>query len=167
MSSSKDFKTYASQVLAMIYEHNDHERIFELLKSKEPKFARVSADTFGMEYLAGRIALACRVWEAACVENGRKSEEDQKALLRRVMQTFESSKFLKLAETFSHYLLLPEIENQPVITVCENLFKRLSINPEAVKSTGPEASPAFQTIVAVSDSFRTSLENQIFEFIHS
>ena len=163
---TKDFKSYASQVLALIYEHNDHERIYDLLKVRDPKIATAGGEAFGMEYLAGRLALACRVWEAACVENGLTSEETQKALLRRIMQTFESDKFLKLAELFSEYLHAPEIEDQPSVSVAETLFKHLSANPTVNKSTGAAASPAFETLVAVSESFRASLENQFFEFIY-
>lgn len=166
MTSSKDYKVYASQVLALIYEHNDHERIFDLLKVRDPKIAQAGAETFGMEYLAGRLALACRVWETACVENGQTSEETQKALLRRIMQTFESDKFLKLAELFSEYLHAPEIETQPTIAVSQTLFSRLGAVTKVNKTSGPEASPAFETLVGVSESFRTSLENQFFEFVY-
>lgn len=166
MTCSKDYKTYASQVLALIYEHNDHERIYDLLKVREPKIAQAGAETFGMEYLAGRLALACRVWEMACIENGQTSEDTQKALLRRIMQTFESDKFLKLATLFSEYLHAPEIEEQPTVAVAETLFKRMDLNTTVTKSTGPEASVAFETLIAVSESFRTSLENQFFEFTH-
>lgn len=166
MTASKDYKTYAAQVLALIYEHNDHERIYDLLKVRDPKIAQAGGETFGMEYLAGRLALACRVWESACVENGQTSEDTQKALLRRIMQTFESEKFLKLAELFSEYLHAPEIETQPTISVAETLFRRLGASTQAQKSTGPEPSPAFETLVGVSESFRTSLENQFFEFVY-
>lgn len=166
MTASKDYKTYASQVLALIYEHNDHERIYELLKVRDPKIAEAGPETFGMEYLAGRLALACRVWESACLENKLTSEDIQKALMRRIMQTFESDKFLKLATLFSEYLHAPEIETQPTVSVAETLFKRVGAGTTVKKSAGPEASPAFETLVAVSESFRTSLENQFFEFIY-
>lgn len=166
MTAAKDYKTYASQVLAMIYEHNDHERIYDLLRVRDPKIAAAGPETFGMEYLAGRLALACRVWENACIENGQTSEDTQKALLRRIMQTFDSDKFLKLAQLFSEYLHAPEIETQPTVAVTETLFKRLGAATTANKSTGPEASPAFETLVGVSESFRTSLENQFFEFVY-
>ncbi len=167
MSNTKDLKSYAAQVLSMIYEHNDHERVQELLKNRDRKFMAISGDLFGMEYLSARLAMACRVWERCCDENKIKEEESRKALLKCVMQTFQSSKFLRIAEVFSQYLHAPHVEENPSLAVAEVFFKRLAANPVAQKVSGPAVADAFQMFMAVSESFRTSFENEFFEYIHT
>lgn len=163
---AKDFKNYASQVLAHIYEHNDFERIHTLLRQRDRKFEGVSPDVFGTEYLAGRLALACKLWERACDENRINSEETRKALLRRVMQGFESQKFLPLAAAFSEYFQEPAVEENPLLGTVEKLFNRLSINSRTNRSSGPAPAETFETMMAVSESFKTSFENDFFEFVH-
>ena len=162
----KDFKNYASQVLALIYEHSDYERVHDLLKHRDRKFAGINVDAFGNEYLAGRLALACTLWERCCVENRIPEEETQKALMRRVMQGFESPKFLKLASVFSEYLHDAGLEENPVLGVVEKLFHRLAANAKVRKVTGPAVADAFQMMIAISESFKNSFENEFFTFVH-
>ncbi len=165
----RDLKVYAAQVLSMIYEHNDHERVHELLKARDRKFLAISSDTFGLEYLAARLALACKVWERCCDENRVEDEESRKALLRAIMKTFESSRFLSIATVFSNYLHAPDVPEgeNPSLSVCETLFKRMAANPVARKISGAAVADAFQMLMAISESFRTSFENDFFEFLHA
>ncbi len=160
----KDFKQYASQVLAHIYEHNDYERIHELLKHRDRKFEGITADAFGLEYLAGRLALACKLWERSCDENRIEPEDDRKAFLRKVMSGFESPKYLSLATVFSEYLHDPAMETDPVLAVIEKIFRRLAVTPTVGKVSGPAVADTFQMLMAVSDSFKNSFENEFFEF---
>lgn len=161
---AKDFKNYASQVLAQIYEHNDYERIHDLLKHRDRKFEGITNEAFGTEYLAGRLALACRLWELCCIENRVESEENQKALMRTVMKGFDDPKYLNLATVFSEYLHDPAMDEDPVLAVVEKLFKRLAAKPTVAKVSGPAVADTFQMMMAVSDSFKNAFENDFFEF---
>ena len=165
--NAKDLNAYAAKALAAVYETQDYARMHKLLSDKEPRLKPISADIFGMEYLAARLALACRAWEENCGENGVKGEEDKKALLRHIMNSFQSPKFLNLATAFSNYLHCPRVEEMPAIAVSEHLFKRLGIPGTVRKISGEEVSDGFKSMVAESESFRSSFENDFFEFVNS
>lgn len=162
---AKDFKLYAGSQLKQIYQNADHKDVHSKLCGHEPNFALINENLFGLEYLAARLAVACRAWEAACDENGITDDESKKAFLRAVMDSFKSSKFLNIATAFSEYHLTINAETGPVVPIVEHFFTRLKIIVSPPSAEGGQViSDAFQMMFFLSESFRTDFENQFFEF---
>jgi hypothetical protein len=164
--SEKDYEAYAIRLLPGLYDSSDFGRVQQALKDMEYRFLKISGDDFGLEFLTMKLALACRSWDHACGENGVEDEADQKALLKVIMNSFQSPKFLKIAETFSDYLHTENAETQPWLSMPALFFKRLKMEALVKKDGKEDINPAFQLLVELADSFRSEFENDFFEFVN-
>ena len=165
--SEKDYEAYAIRLLPKFYETSDYPHVFRALREKDPTFRKVSDDTFGFEFLSLKLALACRIWDKACEENEVKDEAEKKALLRVIMNSFQSPKFVKIAEAFSDYLHSENADAKPWIALPAHFFKRLKVSGVDKKKWKEDISEAFQFLVGLSEGFKNSFENQFFEFANS
>lgn len=163
----RDLKAYAQKQLEFIYKNPDHKETQAKLCGHEPNFALINENIFGLEYLAARLAVACRAWEAACEENSITEESSRKAFLRAVMESFKSEKFLNVATAFSDYHLTVNAETGPVIPVIENFFKRLKVELAPGEGAGRKLTGAFEMMFYQSEGFRTDFENRFFEYLNS
>jgi hypothetical protein len=166
MEKNNKLDAYAAKILPGLFEVEDFSRIYQSLQEADARFKDVTPDTFGVEFLCLRLAMACKSWEKACGENGMKDEAVKKILLKRIMNSFQSPKFLKMATAFSGYLYSENAEAHPEIGLPEQLFKNLNMETRKQSSGKEEPADAFQLIVGVCSSMRNSFENEFFESIH-
>ena len=164
---TQKYEAYVAKKLASIYETNDFQNILGILKKADKQFSKIREDLFGMEYLASRLALACRVWEHCCEENGVQEEIYEKMLLRKIMNSFQSPKYVDLASSFSDYLYHDPGKPNPVISIADRFYQRLDLKSTVGEGKAQKVTESFQTLVALSDSFRTSFENDFFEFANA
>ena len=161
----KKLEDYAAEILPGLFEVEDFTRIYKSLQEHDPRFKDVTPDSFGMEFLCLRLALACKAWEKTCEENQIKDEAAKKILLKRVMNSFQSPKFLKMATTFSAYLYSKNAVEHPEIGLPEQLFKNLNMETCKKNSVKEEPGDAFQLLVGICSSLRNSFENEFFEVL--
>ena len=164
--NEKDYEAYAIRLLPGLYDNSEFPQIHKTLRNAEYRFMKIPEEDFGLEFLTFKLALACRSWERACDENRVEAESDQKALLKVIMNSFQSPKFLKIATAFSDYLHSENAETQPWIAMPTHFFKRLKIDPLEKKEGKDGISEGFQMLVEFADGFRSEFENAFFEFVH-
>ncbi len=163
-----NLNSYAAQALVDVYNLNDFEMIYKHLCGQSAAFSSVSAEAFSFEYLASRLAMASLSWIAACKENNITDDAEQKIFLKLIMNSFASPKFVNIASVFSEYLYSRDEDNKtPSIAVAHLLFKRLG--KESMERTGGVAkmNNGFQVLVEIFEGFRSSFENDFFEFINA
>ncbi len=167
---SEDLRRFAAGALVRIYETHDFENVRSHLAAQDPGFLTVTPDDFGRESLAGRLALCCLVWETCCFENHFDKDNTLRIFLKCAMDSFRSSKFLSLAETFGDYLhgRPSETDLSPAVKIAGHLFRRLKLEP--VQKKGGESgrlNPAFALLVEVFEGIRASFENEFQNFSDS
>ncbi len=164
---AKDFKVYAAQQLAKIYEVNDYERVLQALKEADLHFADILPAHFGMEFLSVRLALAAHAWSRSCKENHVKEAGTENYFFKAVMQSFQSEKFIDIAAGFSEYLHAPLAEEKPVLAVSGIMMKRLGLASSMLKKETPVLTPGFKLLIEIAESFKSGFENDFFEFTFS
>lgn len=161
----ENFKGFGRQVLGGIYEPGEHERIYTYLLAKDGMFNRIPKDKFGLEYLAARLALSCRLWLEACAENKVTDPEIEKLFLKLVMDSFQSPKFTEIATTFSDYLYAPGMEDphtQVSILAATHFFRRLT--PSAPDIPPTKGMGAF---IEVLEAYKDRFQNDFFDFVNT
>lgn len=164
---SKDYKAYAAKQLAGIYEVNDYERVLQALKEADIHFADVVPATFGLEFLAARLALAAHGWSRACKENHVEEKGAENYFFKAVMQSFQTSKFVDIAGAFSEYLHAPAVEEKPVLSISAMMMKRLGLAGSLLKGQEPVLTTGFRLLVETAESFKSGFENEFFDFAFS
>ena len=165
----KELEVYGVRKLAEVYAGLDHEQVHAALCADDPNFALIEGPQFALEYAGGRLAMACRAWEAACLENGVKDEGSVKIFLRAVMNSFKTPEHVAAADAFSSYLHCGDEDQGAAAAVTEKMFQRIKVDAILSTAEGSQraASAAFERLMLLSESFRTEFENDFFEFIHS
>lgn len=165
----EQLQTYARQELARIYGETEHQDLYVMFKAKEKNmFSRVSQDQFGMEYLTAKLAMACLVWEYACLESALNEDSFRKVLFRQVMDGFRSPKMMPLATAFSDYYFTCEKEpsESPGILLVMRFMGRLNLQDAGAAAPRNPDAPVpfvFQTLLETLEGFRSSFENQCLE----
>lgn len=168
MKNYSELKNFAARKLAAIYETSDYARIHIHLGSVESSFRSVSADKFGLEYLAACLALASISWGKCCRENDLAGKENENIFFKMLMDSFAAPKFINVASAFSVYLHSPEASEKSVLAVAGTFFQRLELKRLIESESGVgRMHEAFRLLVEAWEGFRSSFENDFFEFIHS
>lgn len=163
--SEKEFFTYGAKALSEIYGEQDYERILKALQETDALFQKVPAERFGSEYLCGRLALACHAWSRSCIENYIEDRQIENLLVKIVMTSFQSEKFLPIAEAFSEYLHAPEASKKPVLASVLMMIKRLGLGDALIQEGKIHMTESFQLLTGALDSFKSEFENNFFNFV--
>lgn len=163
-----DLKSFARGILARIYEEEDFRNIDARLRANLKSFQSVPKEKFAAEFLAAKLALACRVWEDCCREEALSGEETQKMLLKTVMQCFHSSETVPMAEAFSEYLCATDLEREVKYfpALIGRLFTRLGLErPKDSEGERAVAAGELGMLAALFEGLRTSLANDFFDVL--
>ena len=166
MKNEPQIREYAEKILKRTIEELDDVRVHHAFKNQDPRFLDLSSEMFRQEFRGARLALAARAWERACLENGLGGENILKMLLRVVMNSFGSQENVDEAEVFSAYYQAPRSEEDPSVAACQLFFDRVGRHDLADADKG-QISPAFQILIALSESFRAAFENKFFDFFNT
>lgn len=160
---------YAETIFYEIVRQRDDERILKHLGEADPEFFCVKMDIFRPNYLCARLAILSHAWEKVVQESDIKDGEVAKVFLKKVMSSFEEPKAIGAATTFSEYFCAPQMQEESdelsdALAIAHVMFRRLQMKP--VASEVKTINPSFQLLVEALESFRTTFENQVFEFLY-
>lgn len=163
----KDYKKFAAETLAKVYETQDYERILKALGEKESAFQDIPPEKFGLEFLGMRLALMSHSWARSCRENKVTEPGVENLFFKTVMYSFQSPKFKDIAAVYSEYLHAPEAEEKSLISVTALMMRRLDLGQKMGSREKPKLSEGFKTLVEIGESLRSTAENEFFHFCYS
>ncbi len=163
-----DLISFARGFLARVYEEQDFKNVDDRLRANLKSFQSVPKEKFAAEFLAAKLALACRVWEECCREEGLQEEETQKIFLKIVMQCFHSSETVTIAEAFSEYLYATDLEGEAKFfpALIGRLFTRLGLErPKDSDAEKVSMVGELGMLAALFEGMKTFFGNEFFEVL--
>lgn len=162
MNEDQDLKIFARKKLAEIYSEEDYSRVHSFLSDSDPAFQKVPIDHFNREFLTARLALSSLVWESFFGEGDDGSQG--KIFFKIVMNGFQDPKFVGLASRFSEYYHETNAgeKNESLIAIGKSFFRIFDV-PMALDDK-KILNPAFQRLLEVFESLKSSLENEFEAF---
>jgi len=165
-----DIKDYAKKQLSTVLGEGESSGLYKTLVLKQQIFSEVLPDTFSMEYLALKLAIAAVVWKAYCKTNSLQLNSEEDLFFEYVMACFKTPKMTTLASAFSEYIYAADevALSEMCLAMARYMFKRLKVEEKIQRGAGdPKISPALEAIVIAFEGFRTAFENEFDDFLFS
>lgn len=163
-----ELRAFAKDKLTALFQDVEQDDLYRKLVLKQQVFSDVVQDTFSVEYLAAKLAVAAVGWKACCRENSLESSEN--VFFEFVMQCFQSPKMANLASAFSEYMYASDSvsRSEMCLATARHMFRRLKMEDRVLRS-GSDAviSPSLEMIVLTFEGFRNAFENDFQEHYFS